>query len=144
MNHSFRLLIILLFLIPSPILYSQWISTYGHAAGDNQGDEQAYSIAVGNSGDVYVTGYSDAGSRGTDICTIKYSSGGDTLWVRNFNGNGNGEDKAYALRTFMLQVIALLYRTAQIWFCLNMIRKEILSGQKLIMGAAARMIKLMP
>jgi hypothetical protein len=48
-------------------------------------------------GNVYVTGSSDGGSENDDYATIKYNASGDTIWVRRYNGPGNGEDHAYAI-----------------------------------------------
>ena len=62
--------------------------------GASNGSDEAYSLAVDGSGNVYVTGnshggssYSDGGSD-DDYATIKYSSAGVALWTNVFNGNG--------------------------------------------------------
>lgn len=57
----------------------------------------AEDIAVDDSGNVYVTGYSYDYTTSYDIITIKYYSNGETSWVRRFNGPGNGWDMAYAI-----------------------------------------------
>ena len=68
--------------------------------GPGNGDDQASALAVDDSGNVYVTGYSADSSSYPfyyDYATIKYDSNGDTLWVRRYNGPGNGDDRASAL-----------------------------------------------
>jgi len=75
-----------------------WVRRYDYGPGNF--DDVATALAVDDSGNLYVTGYSgySIGS-GTysDYATIKYSSFGDTLWVRRYNGPGNDEDVALAL-----------------------------------------------
>lgn len=76
---------------------SLWTRRYN---GTGNGGDEAFAITVDGIGNVYVTGYSDADT-GTkvnlDYLTIKYSSAGDTLWTRRYNGPGNGNDEAYAV-----------------------------------------------
>jgi hypothetical protein len=48
-----------------------WTRRYN---GSGNGDDGAFGIAVDNNGNVFVTGYSDAGSTNYDYVTIKYSS----------------------------------------------------------------------
>ncbi len=71
-----------------------WVRRFDGSA--NLADE-AYDLALDRSGNIYVTGYSTSGVTGQDITTIKYNSLGDTLWVRKYNGSGNGTDVALAL-----------------------------------------------
>ena len=72
----------------------QWVARYN---GPGNGIDEAYSIAIDGFGNVYVTGYSTGSVTGYDYCTIKYNSSGDTVWVRRYNGPGNGDDKAYSI-----------------------------------------------
>ncbi len=58
--------------------------------------DRARSIAVGNSGNVYVTGES-VYTAGLDYTTIKYNSSGVEQWVTRYNGLGNNNDIAYNL-----------------------------------------------
>ena len=70
-----------------------WVRRYN---GPGNGSDFGIAMVVDNSGNVYVTGYSDAPGGGTyfdwDFATIKYFPNGDTAWVRRYNGPDNGED----------------------------------------------------
>jgi len=76
----------------SPTGDTLWVRRYN---GTGDGFDFSMKIVVDQSGNVYVTGESfGAGGAGSDFLTIKYTSNGDTLWVRRFNGTGNGFDYA--------------------------------------------------
>ena len=69
-----------------------WVRRYGgwYTSG-------ATDIAVDASGNVYVTGRSQGSGTDDDYATIKYTSAGDTVWVRHYNGPGNVDDRASSL-----------------------------------------------
>jgi len=74
----------------------QWVARY-NGPGNNW--DRAYSIALDNSSNVYITGYSRSDTVfGTeDYATIKYNSSGIQQWVARYDGTGNREDIAYSI-----------------------------------------------
>ena len=56
-------------------------------------------MVLDGSGNICVTGYSPGIGTGTDYATIKYNSAGDSLWVKRYNGPGNGDDAALSIVT---------------------------------------------
>ena len=73
----------------------QWVERYN--GPDNSGDK-AFAIALDNSGNVYVTGWSWGIGTSGDYATVKYDSSGVEQWVARYNGPVNwGQDRAYAI-----------------------------------------------
>lgn len=75
---------------------SVWIKRY-NGTGNNYDEPE--DIYVDNSGNVYVTGFSrnTSSAESADYLTIKYSSSGDSLWVRRYNGSVSGLDEAKSI-----------------------------------------------
>jgi hypothetical protein len=71
-----------------------WSSTYN---GPASSDDRAYDVAVDDSGNAYVTGYSWGVGTDLDYATIKYYPNGDTAWVRRYDGPASGYDEAFAV-----------------------------------------------
>jgi hypothetical protein len=71
-----------------------WARRY-NGLGDNA--DLANAIAVDDSNNVYVTGWSQASGSGFDYTTVKYFPNGDTAWVIRYNGPGNSTDIANAI-----------------------------------------------
>jgi uncharacterized delta-60 repeat protein len=72
----------------------QWLQTYN---GSGNGNDIARSLAVDDSGNVYISGYTMGSASGEDITTIKYNSTGVQQWLQTYNGTVNGDDEANAL-----------------------------------------------
>ncbi len=72
----------------------QWVVRYN---GEGGLFDEGYSIALDNSGFVYITGFSYGISSSSDIITIKYDNNGVQQWAKRYNGPGNSDDAAYAI-----------------------------------------------
>ncbi len=70
----------------------QWIATYN---GPGNSDDYAFAMAIDDSENVYITGWSEGTGTYSDYATIKYNSRGEELWVARYNGPGNTYDFAY-------------------------------------------------
>jgi len=95
LNRLFSLIILLL--VYCPVLFTQnvqWVSRYD---GPSNYHDKATDIAIDQSGNVYVTGYSYGSIGYYDYLTIKYNPSGDTLWVASYNGPDNYYDIATAM-----------------------------------------------
>ncbi|MGB7061466.1 MAG: SBBP repeat-containing protein [Candidatus Zixiibacteriota bacterium] len=62
--------------------------------GPGNGSDAAQAMAMDDSGNVYVTGYSQGDGTDYDYATIKYLPNGVAAWVARYNGPGNGQDWA--------------------------------------------------
>ncbi len=71
-----------------------WVRRYNGTANDN---DYAYWLALDASGNIYATGQSVETGSDNDITTIKYTPNGDVLWMRHYNGPGNGYDAGQAV-----------------------------------------------
>jgi uncharacterized delta-60 repeat protein len=80
----------------SPTGEELWVKRYNGPGND---EDRATGIAVDNSGNVIVTGFSKSsllpGSE--DYATVKYSPDGQEQWVSRYDGPGNSTDKSYAV-----------------------------------------------
>lgn len=61
---------------------------------DSSNSSYLIASALDVNGNVFATGYKEAGAANTDILTVKYDSSGAEQWVRSFNGPANGQDKS--------------------------------------------------
>jgi uncharacterized delta-60 repeat protein len=70
----------------------QWVARYDGPTSEASDD--AYAMAIDDSGNVYVTGGSDSYSS-EDYATIKYNSDGEEQWVKRYDGPASeGSDRA--------------------------------------------------
>jgi outer membrane protein assembly factor BamB len=74
-----------------------WVKRYH---GPGTGPSYATSVAVSPNGStVFVTGYSYGTTSNTDYATVAYDAvTGAQLWVKRYNGPGNGYDYAHAMK----------------------------------------------
>ncbi|MDQ3019324.1 MAG: T9SS type A sorting domain-containing protein [Bacteroidota bacterium] len=64
-----------------------WVKTYsGTYSG---GADGARAVTLDDSGNVYVTGYSQTNSASFKCVTIKYNKVGDTMWIRHYQPSSN-------------------------------------------------------
>lgn len=80
--------------LPSGEIAEGWPQTYD---GPEGGDDEACALAIDGDGNIYVTGRSYGGETNYDYLTIKYTTAGETLWVRRYDGEEHGVDEACAL-----------------------------------------------
>jgi uncharacterized delta-60 repeat protein len=67
-----------------------WAKRY---TGAGDGSDKPTAVAIDAAGNVYVTGNSSGGSETrSDFATVKYSPGGEELWVDRYDGPGSKED----------------------------------------------------
>jgi len=71
-----------------------WVRTF---SGDGAHADRGVDIVADDLGFVYVFGQTYSENTYNDYLTIKYSSNGDTEWVRVFDGTGNYQDFGYGL-----------------------------------------------
>ncbi|MEI6945598.1 SBBP repeat-containing protein [Paraflavisolibacter sp. H34] len=87
-----------LLLLP-PLCFSQvsreWVKRYKPTGGFSA--DVASALAVDGSGNVLVTGWQEASEKGLDFTTVKYDKDGSQKWLKQYNGPGNGDDKAMAV-----------------------------------------------
>jgi len=67
----------------------QWTTPYHASMTDRPS-----SLALDQSGNVYVTGYTFQSGEGNNYTTVKYNSGGTQQWAATYNGPVNGDDQA--------------------------------------------------
>jgi len=78
----------------NPAGVEQWARQYN---GPDDSYDEAYAVAVDQTGNTVVTGRSVGASGGEDYATVKYTAAGNQSWVRRYNGPGNDNDVANAI-----------------------------------------------
>ena len=94
------IIIILFIIFPFSLLKSQvhqdWVANYNGPLGS---EDKAFSVAVDEAGNVYVTGQSYGGTTGTswDAATVKYNSNGIEQWSKRYAGTSSDIGKVIAV-----------------------------------------------
>ncbi|MBK8552294.1 MAG: SBBP repeat-containing protein [Ignavibacteria bacterium] len=92
---TISLIIIILNLLTSqsvlPQVTQDWVSRYN---GPGNSKDYANASAADNSGNFYVTGYSEDRGGNKDYVTIKYNSSGIQQWLARYNAPGDDWDVA--------------------------------------------------
>ncbi|MFH1717319.1 MAG: SBBP repeat-containing protein [Planctomycetota bacterium] len=73
----------------------QWVARHNGLANAN---DVAYTLGVDSRGNVYVTGESDNNGSRLDYATIKYNPDGIEQWMATYDGPGNHQDSARAMK----------------------------------------------
>ena len=71
-----------------------WVARYN---GPGNSRDAAHSIAIDDSGNVFVTGQSQDEDDDFDYATLKYDPGGNQLWAARYNGPGDAFDVARSI-----------------------------------------------
>jgi len=79
---------------PAGTVQEAWVARYN---GPGNLDDEATAVAVDDSGNVYVTGFSYDANTDYDYATIKYNAAGQQQWIARYNGPDNYGDKAAAM-----------------------------------------------
>ncbi len=87
------LILLSCFLVNFSVFSQEWVNIYN---GPANGEDWGYAIAVDSNSNVYVTGWSE-GSNYYDYATIKYTSSGDTAWIKRYDGPSGRNDYAYGI-----------------------------------------------
>jgi len=91
-------LLLSLYILPSRLsaveVIEEWVAQYN---GPGNYDDHAQAIAVDDSGNIYVTGYSYGSGSHHDYATTKYNADGIEQWVARYNGPGNYHDTPRAI-----------------------------------------------
>lgn len=72
----------------------EWVARYN---GPGNYNDVVTSLAIDDSGNVYITGGSDGIGTSSDCTTIKYNSSGEEVWVARYNEPNNLSEQANAL-----------------------------------------------
>ena len=68
--------------------------------------DYALAIAVDDSNNVYVTGFTSVWVWGRDYTTVKYYPNGDSPWAKEYNGPGQQNDRACAIAVDELKALS--------------------------------------
>lgn len=72
----------------------EWVARYN---GLGNSSDTPRTIAVDDSGNIYVSGESFGVGSNFDYAVVKYNSEGIQEWIATYNGPGNHEDRPFAM-----------------------------------------------
>ena len=75
--------------------HQEWLNRFN--SGYNNWGSCGNKIAIDNSGNIYVAGFVNGETNTTDYALVKYTSSGQQIWGRTYNGTGNNQDIVYSL-----------------------------------------------
>lgn len=100
LSATFAVVIVLFFCAAvqaGKLVIEEWAGRYN---GPGNGEDWARAIAIDDSNNICVTGYSDGNGTGKDYATIKYGPDSNVpLWVARYDGPASGDDEARAVAT---------------------------------------------
>lgn len=76
-------------------IHQEWVQRYNGVI--NAPDNSLVAITTDATGSIIITGIVSTSNSGYDFATIKYNSSGTQLWIRYYNGTGNGNDLPSAI-----------------------------------------------
>lgn len=68
-----------------------WTKSYNGTANST---DQSAAITIDKDGYVYIAGTSAGYDTHNDYCTIKYGTAGDSIWIKRYNNQSNGNEQA--------------------------------------------------
>ncbi len=75
-------------------VYQAWVTHYNGPGNDF---DEPVALAIDDSGNIYVAGYSLGSGTIVDYATVKYNPAGQQEWVARYNGPDNGDDWLHAM-----------------------------------------------
>jgi uncharacterized delta-60 repeat protein len=73
-----------------------WMQTYSEGTGIST--NKAFGIVVDEQDRIFITGETSNSAQGTNYLTLRYNTSGTKIWSSVYNGPGNGDDYANAVK----------------------------------------------
>lgn len=89
-----------------------WSKTYG---GAGNAEDKAWGIVVDTDASIYITGNTTDANLNSNYLTVKYNSAGAQQWVAEYNGTGNGDDRANAIGIVNVNGVKSVVVTGASW-----------------------------
>jgi len=75
--------------------HQEWLKRFN--SGNQVFGACGNKIAIDNNGNIYVAGFVNGETNTNDYALVKYTSSGQQIWARTYNGTGNSYDIVYSL-----------------------------------------------